>query len=77
MVYVNSKKLCKYELIISIDIAGTWIKYLPLLSFCNNHNLAVFRRMYDKLHTKKATDRTMCSVVDSASKNEYRGFLLG
>ena len=53
MVCVNSKKLCKYELIISIDIAGTWIKYLPLLSFCNNHNLAVVRRMYDKVHTKK------------------------
>jgi hypothetical protein len=24
-----------------------------------------------------ATDRTMCSGVDSASKNEYQGFLLG
>jgi hypothetical protein len=24
-----------------------------------------------------ATDRTMCPGVDSASKNEYQGFLLG
>jgi uncharacterized protein (DUF2237 family) len=24
-----------------------------------------------------ATDRTMCPAVDSASKNEYQGFLLG
>ena len=24
-----------------------------------------------------ATDRTMCPRVDSASKNEYQGFLLG
>ena len=24
-----------------------------------------------------ATDRTMCSDVDSASKNEYQGFILG
>jgi len=59
MVRVNSKKLCKYELIISIVIAGTWTKHLLLLSLFNNHNLCVIRRIYDTLlhKTRYQTDR--------------------
>jgi hypothetical protein len=57
--------------------------YAILGQLPNDGTALLVRRSWDRFPVvslgifSTATDRTMCPGVDSASKNEYQGFLLG